>query len=254
MKNRKSSKEHLEEGVKSEPLLEQKWLKKARHKPEIYSSERNRWYVGSDMKRRDELLKEGYNTMIHTHPSFIDVVNNRAIKDIFVGLPSIQDLDVFIKGPYKNTIIAQIDERANIEGYVVLRKKKSFDLGDHRITEDLERYDKTKHAEQLNQLRKFSDKYGIKYRFVPMAGYEFDEQSVMFKKKSDYESHGLERKIATVGIFLLGLSLLLQINKFTGFVINISQVANFSSISNNLSVILAIISFILFLFLEIRRK
>lgn len=198
-------------------------------------------------------MKEGYNTMIHTHPSFIDVVNNRAIKDIFVGLPSIQDLDIFINGPYKNTIIAQIDEKEEIEGYVALRKKKQFDSSDYKVKEDLEKYDKTKQSEQLDELRKFCDKYKIKYRFVPMPDYEFNEKDAMFVKK---KYSRLEGKVEAVAMWLLGITLLLQLlrlHKISGFAI-LDNLSNLSNLSNTLTIILILISLILLIYTKIKRK
>lgn len=134
------------------------------------------------------------------------------------------------------------------------------DLDVYRNKRDIFSEDKEKiisdGKEVLNNLNKFSHKYGIKYRFVPMPGYQFDQENAMFVKKRPEKSSGIERKLEIIAFTLLGITFLLQLFNFsriTSFAVldNFSKLTN---ISNFLTVVLIFISLTILFYAKIKKN
>jgi hypothetical protein len=201
MKNEKSPKEVIESVEK--PYLEHLWIKYPGEK----MADANTWQtIGMahiDLKKIEKIVQEHGGrkfTSVHNHPNFA-----LFLKSFFSTkpLPSHYDIDHFSGDAHAKTmVIAQNNAyTGELEGYGVYRKTKQTKAEKPNLLQKLAYGLADTLFLGRQALDYYADKFGIRYRFVPAKGYEFNGNRFV---KS--ESKSLEGKTAAAAIIIILLS------------------------------------------------
>lgn len=231
-KERRSPKEVIEQ--EGSPKVEHAYVKFPYEElvnVDLYSDEN---FVDMDLRKLRILLEEHKDQPyigIHTHTVTRDGKTPLSKAIHGKSLPSYGDIIGFLKDRnMKMDVIATRDvQTKDVRGYFVLKKgRKSKKIRNSKrststLMAEFSSYDKAikdpKSLEVLGELKKITEKYGLKYRIIPAKGYEFDKENFSFEsleKESDYpKARTLETQLASiiaiagigVGIFFLSPNL-----------------------------------------------
>jgi hypothetical protein len=233
-----------------------------------------------DIYKIDELWKEHKkigHLGIHTH------LSEEANPTYSSGIPSDTDIARFITDYKKKAevIVQQDPETRKVAGYFIIKKRKgslnyprlkkssilssfldfifppgkSYEWQERtkkEVKEELRDYindssENKSPKKTLEELKKFAENHDLKYRFVPVKGYEFNEDQLSFALKDQKE---LEAKVASIiGISSLIFSLLFLSSTLTGFTIS-----NLSQSSSNLIGLILFLVGLLGAFIYFKKK